>query len=95
MQGLIAEGEEKIEEGQSKEELAADLALIGAAQKVEHCEISGYAARSLARQLNERDIVTLLSHTLGEEESADYLLTEIAKPITQEATVDELEIQRA
>jgi len=29
----------------------------------------------------------LLSHTLGEEESADFLLTEISKPILQDATL--------
>jgi hypothetical protein len=28
-------------EGKKKNETAADLALIGAAQKVEHCEMSG------------------------------------------------------
>ena len=28
-------------EGKKKDETAADLALIGAAQKVEHCEMSG------------------------------------------------------
>ena len=91
MMGLIEEGKETIEEGQEKEELAADLALITAAQKVEHYEISGYGTvRSLARQLGERDVATLLTHTLGEEESADYLLTEIAKPLIQQATLEDL-----
>jgi Mn-containing catalase len=88
---LIAEGEETISENEDKEELAADLALIAAAQKVEHYEISGYGtARCLARQIGERDVATLLSRTLGEEESSDYLLTELSKPILQDATlVDE------
>lgn len=86
MQGLIAEGQETIEENKEEEDLASDLALIGAAQKVEHYEISGYGtARSLARQIGEREVATLLSHTLGEEESADYLLTELSKPILQAA----------
>ena len=86
MMGLIAEGEETIEEGEDKDELTADLALIAAAQKVEHYEISGYGtARCLARQLGERDIALLLSRTLGEEESSDYLLTELSKPILQDA----------
>src|ERR1700733_4485384 len=40
MQGLIEEGKETIEENQEEEEFASDLALIGAAQKVEHYEIS-------------------------------------------------------
>ena len=86
MAGLVAEGEETIEEGKEKQELAADLALITAAQKVEHYEISGYGTlRDLARQIGETDVYKLLSHTLGEEESADFLLSEIAKPIIQKA----------
>jgi Mn-containing catalase len=90
MVGLIEEGQETIDEGDSKDELAADLALIAAAQKVEHYEISGYGtARSLALQLNEREVAKLLGHTLGEEESADYLLTEISKPILQQALSQE------
>ena len=39
----------------------------------------------LARQIGEREVATLLSHTLGEEESSDYLLTELSKPIMQDA----------
>src|SRR5205814_3252044 len=89
IQGLIEEGKEIIEDNAGEDELAADLALIGAAQKVEHYEISGYGtARCLARQIGETDIATLLSRTLGEEESADYLLTELAKPILQEASLE-------
>ncbi len=41
------EGQEVIAEGEDKEDAAADLALIGAAQRVEHYEIAGY---STARQ---------------------------------------------
>lgn len=91
MMGLIEEGKETIEEGEDKEPLAADLALIAAAQKVEHYEISSYGTvRSLARQLRLRDVESLLSHTLGEEESTDYLLTELAKPLVQQATIDDM-----
>jgi Mn-containing catalase len=86
MLGLIAEGEEVIEEDGDEDELTYDLALIAAAQKVEHYEISGYGtARCLARQIGEREVATLLSHTLGEEESSDYLLSELSKPILQDA----------
>lgn len=92
MAGLVQEGQETIEEGEEKEELAADLALITAAQKVEHYEISGYGTvRALARQLGYFDVATLLSHTLGEEESADYLLTALAKPLMQQALAEDLE----
>src|SRR3954466_15717901 len=48
MMGIIEEGEEVIAESKEKEDAAADLALIGAAQRVEHYEISGYTtARNL------------------------------------------------
>ncbi len=94
MAGLVAEGEETIEEGQEKKALAADLALITAAQKVEHYEISGYGTlRGLARQIGELEVSKLLTHTLGEEESADFLLSEIAKPIIQQATSEIFEAQ--
>jgi Mn-containing catalase len=52
MAGLIEEGEEVIREGKQKEQAAADLALIGAAQRVEHYEIAAYTtARNLAVQM--------------------------------------------
>ena len=41
MAGLMEEGEEIIEEASEKNDIVADLALIAAAQKVEHYEISG------------------------------------------------------
>src|SRR5690349_18632536 len=89
MAGLIEEGQEKIEESGESEEIASDLSLITAAQKVEHYEISGYGtARTLAWQLNEREVARLLGHTLGEEESTDFLLTEISKPLLQEAALE-------
>jgi Mn-containing catalase len=96
MMGLIEEGQETIEESADKEELAADLALICAAQKVEHYEISGYGtAKALARQIGAVEVATLLSHSLGEEESADHLLTVIAKPLLQEASQEDMELEAA
>ncbi len=90
MAGLIAEGEEVMAESAGKEELAADLALIAAAQRVEHYEISAYGtARSLARQLGIPEASRLLSHTLGEEESTDFLLTMISDPLIQQATLED------
>jgi Mn-containing catalase len=94
MEGLVAEGEETIQEGKQKEELSADLALITAAQKVEHYEISAYGTlRALARQIGEFQVAELLTHTLGEEESTDFLLTEVAKPLIQKATSGIMEAQ--
>ena len=91
MMGLVQEGEETIKEGQEKEPLAADLALITAAQKVEHYEISGYGTvRALAKQLGLLEVAELMTHTLGDEESADYLLSAIAKPLVQRATLEDM-----
>jgi len=86
MAGLVEEGQEVITEGKQKEESAADLALIGAAQRVEHYEIAAYGtARAIAEQMERRDIAKLLSQTLAEEEKADQLLTKIAEPLLEEA----------
>jgi Mn-containing catalase len=90
MVGLIEEGKETIEEGAKKAPIAADLALIGAAQRVEHYEIACYGTvRSLARQIGEIDAARLLSHTLGEEENTDFLLTVISDPLIQQAALED------
>ncbi len=82
MVGLVEEGQEVMEEGEKKEDAAADLALIGAAQRVEHYEISGYTtARNLAQQLRHSAIVALLSKSLAEEENADQLLNQVARSL--------------
>ena len=82
MAGLIEEGDEVIEEGEQKDTVAADLALIAAAQKVEHYEISGYGtARSLAGQAGLPGASMLLATTLAEEEISDNLLTQIAREL--------------
>lgn len=82
MMGLVEEGSETIKEGEKKGDAAADLALIGAAQRVEHYEISGYTtAKNLAQQLHHSAIVALLSKSLGEEENADQLLNQVARSL--------------
>ena len=54
MAGLVEEGEEVMSEGKKKDDAPADLALIGAAQRVEHYEIAAYTtARNLALQLRQ------------------------------------------
>ncbi len=86
MEGLIAEGEEVIEEGEQKDAVAADLALIAAAQKVEHYEISAYGtARTLAGQAGLPAASMLLATSLAEEEIADNLLTQIARELMSES----------
>jgi Mn-containing catalase len=86
MQGLVAEGQEKITEGKEKEEFIADLELAGAAQKVEHYEIAGYGtARAVAERMRQAQVVRLLAETLAEEEKADKLLTQLCSPILDTA----------
>jgi Mn-containing catalase len=82
MMGLVEEGQEVMDEGQEKEDASADLALIGAAQRVEHYEISGYTtAKNLAQQLRHSAVVALLSESLAEEENADQLLNQVARTL--------------
>lgn len=91
MRGLVEQGQHEIEQGSKKDALIADLMLIDTAQKVEHYEIAAYGnARTLAHELEEWQVTRLLSHTLGEEESADHLLTEITKPLLQQARTHDL-----
>ena len=90
MIGFIEEGQETIKDGSEKERMPSDLALIAAAQRVEHYEISSYGTlRVLARQLGEVECARLLSQTLGEEESADFKLTAIADPLIQQVSIDD------
>jgi Mn-containing catalase len=82
MQGLVEEGEDVMKEGTKKDDASADLALISAAQRVEHYEMAGYTtARNLAQQLRHGAVVTLLSKSLAEEENADQLLNQVARSL--------------
>jgi ferritin-like metal-binding protein YciE len=77
MEGLLKEGEEVV--FAQGDPAAKDAALIAAAQRVEHYEISGYGtARTLADQLGYDSAKRLLDETLDEESKADELLTKIA-----------------
>jgi ferritin-like metal-binding protein YciE len=92
MAGLIQEGDELIKEGKEKEATELDLALIGAAQRVEHYEISAYGTvRTMAERLGEEDVASLLAETLEEEEQTDELLTSIADTLYEEMTDEEEE----
>ena len=86
MAGLLEEGSEVIEEGKEKDGLAADLALIAAAQKVEHYEISAYGTvRTMAGQIGLPAVAALLSKSLAEEQLADNLLTQVARELMSES----------
>ncbi len=77
MEGLIEEGAEILEaEGPGP---VIDAALIAAAQRVEHYEISAYGtARALAERLGHEDAVELLQATLDEESAADEKVSGIS-----------------
>src|SRR6185436_15755625 len=82
MAGLVEEGEEVMGEGKKKDDVPADLGLIGAALRVEHYEIAAYTtARNLALQLQLPVIVDLLTQSLGEEQNAGQLLDQVAQPL--------------
>lgn len=78
MEGLIAEGKEVLEE--DGEGPVIDVALIAAAQRVEHYEIAAYgAARAMAERLGQTKVAKLLQETLDEEGAADVKLTAISE----------------
>jgi len=78
MEGLISEGEKLMKEDMSPE--VSDAAIIAAAQKIEHYEISSYGtARTYAQELNLDEVEELLQETLDEEYEADDLLTQLAE----------------
>ncbi|MBA3892466.1 MAG: DUF892 family protein [Gemmatimonadales bacterium] len=82
MAGLLDEGAEVMEEGKEKDDVAADLALIGSGQKVEHYEISSYVtARNMASQIGQPDVGQLLGLSLAEEEMANALLAQVAREL--------------
>jgi Mn-containing catalase len=86
MAGLIEEGEEVIADGEQEDDVSADLALIAAAQKLEHYEISAYGtARTMAGQAGLPAVAELLNKSLAEEEVADNLLTQLARELMSQA----------
>ncbi|MEJ7646312.1 MAG: ferritin-like domain-containing protein [Chryseolinea sp.] len=85
MEGLVKEGEEVIED--HDEGHARDAALIAAAQKVEHYEISAYGTlRTMATVLGKAQCAQLLEETKDEEAETDVKLTELAVKINQLAS---------
>jgi ferritin-like metal-binding protein YciE len=77
MEGLIEEAKEIMEMGLEPELL--DVALIAAAQKVEHYEIAGYGTLvALAQASGFSEAAQLLQETLDEEKKTDQLLNKLA-----------------
>jgi ferritin-like metal-binding protein YciE len=77
MEGLVAEANDLLEEGLAPEVL--DVAIIAAAQKVEHYEIASYGSLcAYAEACGLDDVAALLAETLAEEKKTDEALTSIA-----------------
>lgn len=91
MEGLIEEGKEVLEE--EGNEMVIDVALVAAAQRVEHYEISAYgSARALAERLGCSETQAILQRTLDEEAATDKALTQICEnSILQTAPIEESE----
>jgi ferritin-like metal-binding protein YciE len=92
MEGLVKEAESVIED--TEEGTATrDVALIIAAQKVEHYEIASYGGlATLAKTLGKNDVAQLLGQTLDEEKETDELLTQLAENnINQSASKEEMQ----
>jgi len=90
MRGLLEEGSEVLSDEEPG--VMMDLAIVAAAQKVEHYEISAYGtAATIAEKLGNQKVAKLLRKTEEEEKSADSKLTEVAFELydTEEATEEE------
>jgi ferritin-like metal-binding protein YciE len=91
MEGLVREAEtimEETEDGSS----TRDVALIIAAQKVEHYEIAAYGGLTqIAKTLGKNDVAGILGEILEEEKEADELLTNLAEGGVNESATQEAE----
>jgi ferritin-like metal-binding protein YciE len=84
MKGILEEGEETMQLDAQDDSLL-DVAIIGAAQRVEHYEMAAYASvRAMAEQLGNQEVVDLLQEAWEEEREADERLTEICEQILSE-----------
>lgn len=88
MEGLIEEGKDLIDEIDQGPVL--DVALIGAAQKVEHYEIASYTSLVLlATKLGFTDAVPLLQASLAEEKATDEKLGTLGQAASIEEAVQD------
>jgi ferritin-like metal-binding protein YciE len=84
--GLTTEAADTIKD--ATDPTVRDIALIGAAQQVEHHEIAVYGTlRRWAEILGLDEDAALLESIEAEEENADAVLSEIADRVNLEATV--------
>ena len=91
MQGLIEEGDSVIEDTEPGT-ATRDVALIIAAQKVEHYEIAAYGSlRQIAKTIGKAEISKLLEETLREEKETDMLLSNLAEILINIEAKEEVE----
>lgn len=84
LSALVSEAQDMIKD--ATDPTVRDVALIAAAQRVEHYEIASYGAvRRWAQILGEAEQAALLDKTIKEEGHADHLLTSIADRVNVEA----------
>ena len=86
MEGLLAEGDELLEEQPKADPSTFDAALIASAQKVEHYEIASYGTvRTYAEQLGLTKAAKLLQQILDQESMTNENLTKLALTINQQS----------
>jgi ferritin-like metal-binding protein YciE len=77
MKGIIAEGDEMLQE--DIEPTLRDVAIAGAARRVEHYEMAAYsAAIAIAKHLDNNKVADLLKENRDEEREADDQLGKLA-----------------
>lgn len=87
MEGLIEEGKEAIDE--VAEGPVRDVALITAAQKVEHYEIAGYGCLcAVAKKLGYKEAAAILHSILEQERATDEKLTALAESSVNDDAFD-------
>lgn len=80
MDGILAEAKSMMDE--FKDDQALDAAMVCAAQKVEHYEITSYGSLcAFAEQLGWDKVCDLLEDTLDEEKAADHKLSDLAEQV--------------
>lgn len=86
IEGILAEGDEILEEYEDSD--ALDAGLIASAQAVEHYEITRYGTlRRWAETLGLKEAEKLLKQTLDEESSTDEALTRLAVDFANKAAL--------
>ncbi len=84
MKGLLEEASESIEEIEKGPVL--DVAIIAAAQRIEHYEIAAYGTvAKLAEAMGHSEVHDLLAQTLQEEKDTDQILSGVAESVNSEA----------